>query len=77
MFLYLISRLLMYRCFFSGKAFLIGKNQNLSEIDTLYPFYGEMECWEGEDLLVIIQMVVAKPPRSCSGAQTKTQHSLS
>lgn len=40
-------------------------------------YMGKMECQEDKDLLVIIQMVVAKCPKSWSGTQTNRQHCLS
>lgn len=36
----------------------------------------KMACQEDKDLLVIIQMVVAKSPKSQSGTQTNRQHCL-
>lgn len=38
---------------------------------------GKMECQEDKDLLIIIQPVVAKPPKYQSGTQTNRQHCLS
>lgn len=40
-------------------------------------YMGKMECQEDKDLLVIIQMVVAKSSKYQSGTWTNRQHCLS